>query len=153
MQVDHHSFFYFFVFFYLYFIPSFHSTSFDFFLFSSHDVWIGFSIHTLFLLIRCVHSFIITFRVGTPRSGTQDVSVHCISCMRGMGIIIIGIFEPSFLLFLSLYFLSLRYIPRLKTALSPWLHTLCLIAHTWAILEIGWRLFRGAWWIRSYDMI
>ena len=35
MQVDHHSLFYLFVFFYLYFIPQFHSTSSDLFLFSS----------------------------------------------------------------------------------------------------------------------
>lgn len=37
------------------------------------DVWHGFNIHTLFLLIRCDHSFIITFHMGTPRSGTHDV--------------------------------------------------------------------------------
>ena len=36
MQVDHHSLFYLFVFFYLYFIPPFHSISSDFFLFSSY---------------------------------------------------------------------------------------------------------------------
>ncbi|KAL6331389.1 hypothetical protein AAG906_011326 [Vitis piasezkii] len=43
-------------------------------------------IHTLFLLIRCDHSFIITLRVGTPRFGTHDIFTHCISCTRGMGI-------------------------------------------------------------------
>ena len=37
----------------------------------------------------------------------------------------------------------------------PWGHdfTLCLTAHTWAILGISWRLFLRAWWMRSYDMI
>ena len=154
MQVDHHSFFYLFVFFYFYFIPSFHSTSFDFFLFSSCSMfdWGSTSTHYICLFDMFIHlSSLFVWEPLGPRLMTFPT--HCISCMRGMGIIIIGIFEPSFLLFLSLYFLSLRYIPRLKTALSPWLHTLCLIAHTWAILEIGWRLFRGAWWIRSYDMI
>ena len=78
-------------------------------------------------------------------------STHCISCTRGMGDYIIGIFEPSFLSFLSPYYLSLRYVSCLKTTLRSWLHTLCLTAHTWAILEIGWRLFLGVYWMRSWD--
>ena len=63
---------------------------------------------------------------------------------------IIGIFEPSFLSFLSPYYLNLLYISCLKTTLRSWLYTLCLTAHTLAILEIGWRLFLGAWWMGSW---
>ena len=37
------------------------------------DVWLEFSIRTSCLLIRYDHSFIITFLVGTSRSGTHDV--------------------------------------------------------------------------------
>ena len=37
------------------------------------DVWHEFSIRTSCLLIRCDYSFIITFRVGTLKSGTRDV--------------------------------------------------------------------------------
>ena len=72
---------------------------------------------------------------------------------EGYGDYIIGIFEPSFLSFLSPYYLNLRYVPCFKTTLRPWLHTLYLIAHTWAILEISWILFLRAWWMSSYDMI
>ena len=115
------------------------------------DVWRGFSIHTLFLFIRCDHSFITIFRVGTPRSGTHDV-VYALHFMHeGYGDYIIGIFEPSFLSFLSPYYLSLRYVPCLKTTLRLWLHTLYLTAHTWAILELGRRLFLRAWWMGSWD--
>ena len=48
MQVDHHSPFYLFAFFYLYFIPSFHFTSFDSFLFSSFLMFDLGSISTLY---------------------------------------------------------------------------------------------------------
>ncbi|KAL6340506.1 hypothetical protein AAG906_006171 [Vitis piasezkii] len=67
-------------------------------------------IHTLFLLIRCDHSFTITFRVGTPRSGTHDIfyALH--------------IMHEGFLSFLSPYYLGLRYVPCLKTTLRPLLH-------------------------------
>ncbi|KAL6342603.1 hypothetical protein AAG906_012463 [Vitis piasezkii] len=68
------------------------------------------NIYTLFLLIRYVHPFIITFGVGTPRSGTHDVFTHCISCTRSMGIISLG--------YLSLP--TLR--PCLKTTPRPLLH-------------------------------
>ena len=115
------------------------------------DVRHGFSIHTLFLFIRRDHSFITIFRVGTPRSGTHDVFYALHLMHEGYGDYIIGIFEPSFPSFLSPYYLSLRYVPCLKTTLRPLLHTLCLTAHTWAILELGRRLFLGAWWIGSWD--
>ena len=48
--------------------------------------------------------------------------MHCISCTRGYGDYIIGIFEPSFLSFLSPYYLSLFYVPCLKTTLRPLLY-------------------------------
>lgn len=48
MQVDHHSPFYLFAFFYLYFIPPFHSTLFDSFLFSSCLMFDLGSISTLY---------------------------------------------------------------------------------------------------------
>ena len=86
------------------------------------DVWHGFSIHTLFLLIRCDHSFIIIFRVGTPRSGTHDVFYALHLMHEGYVDYIIGIFEPSFLLFLPPYYLGLRYVLCLKTILRPLLH-------------------------------
>ena len=154
MQVDHHSLSYLFTFFYLCFITPFlpYLTRFLSFLIFL-DVWLEFSIYTLFLLIRYVHPFIITFGVGTPRFGTHDVFYALHFMHEGYGDYIIGIFEPSFHLFRSPYYLGLRYVLRLKTTLRPWLHTLCLTAHTGAILEIDWRLFLGAWWMRGYDMI
>ena len=91
--------------------------------------------------------------MGILRSTTHDVLYALHLMHEGYMDYIIGIIEPSFLSFLSPYYLSLRYVPCLKTTLRPWLHILCLTAHTWAILEIGWRLFLRAWWMRSYDMI
>ena len=65
------------------------------------DVWLGFSIHTLFLLIRYVHSVIITFRVGVLRFVTHDVLYALHLMHEGYEYYIIGIIEPSFLSFLS----------------------------------------------------
>ena len=113
------------------------------------DVWLGFSIQTLLFLIRYVHSVIITFRVGILRFATHDVFYALHFMHERYADYIVGIFEPSFLSFLSSYYLSLRYVLCLKTTLRSWLHTLCLTAHTWAILEIGWRLFLGVYWMRS----
>ena len=117
------------------------------------DVWLGFNTHALFLLIQYVHSFIIIFHVRTPRSVTHEVFYASHHIHEGYGDYIIRIFESSFLSFLSHYYLSLRYVLCLKTTPRPWLHTLCLTAHTWVILEIGGILLLGAWWMRSYDMI
>ena len=115
------------------------------------DIWHGFSTHTSYLFIWCVHSFIVTFRVGTPRSGTHDVFYTLHLMYEGYRDYIIGIFEPSFHSFLSPYYLSLRYVSCLKTTPRPRFHTLCLTAHTWPILEISRRLFLGAWWMGSWD--
>ena len=80
------------------------------FLLTLLDVWLGFSIHISYLLIRWVHSFIVTFRVGTLRSGTHDIFYALHLMHEGYEDYIIGIFEPSFLSFLSPYYLSLRYV-------------------------------------------
>ena len=85
------------------------------------NVWLRFSIHTLFLLIRYVHSFIITFCVGTPRSGTHDIFYALHFMHEGYEDYIIGIFELSFISFLSPYYLSLRYVPCLNTTLRSFL--------------------------------
>ena len=86
------------------------------------DVWLGFSIHTSYMFVISDHSFIITFRVRTPRSGTHDVFYASHLMHEGYGDYIIGIFGPSFLSFLSPYYLGLRYVPCLKTTLRPLLH-------------------------------
>ena len=121
MQVDHHSHFYLFAFFYLYFIPLFHSTSSDsFFFLILLDVWLKFNIHILFLLIRCVHSFIITFCVGILRSATHEVfSTHCISCMKGMRIISLRFF--SLVSFHFFHLISLAYVTS-RVLRPPWNH-------------------------------
>ena len=151
MQVNHHSLFYLFAFFYLCSVPSFHLISFDFFLFSSYLMFDLGSASTLYSCLFDVSIPLSSLFVWRPLSpGLMTFLTHCISCIRGMGIIIIGIFEPSFLSFLSPYYLNLRYVPHLKTTLWSWLHTLCLMAHTWAILEISWRLFLGAWQMGSW---
>ena len=150
MQVDHHSHFYLFVFFYFYFIPPFHYTSSDSFLFSS---CLMFDLGSTSTLYSCL------FDVSIPLSSLFVWGSLGLWLMRflyalhlmheGYEDYIIKIFESSFLLFLSPYYLSLRYVSCLKTTLRPWLHTLYLAAHTWAILEIGWRLFLWAWWMGS----
>ena len=93
---------------------SLHLTSSDFFLFSSY----------------------LMFDLGsasTHHTCSFDVTIHLLSLFvlrplglglmhEGYGDYIIGIFEPSFLSFLSPYYLGLRYVPCLKTTLMPLLH-------------------------------
>ena len=135
------------------------------------NVWLGFSLHTLFLLIWCVHSFIITFCVETLRSRIHDIFYALHLMHEGYVDYIIGIFEPSFHLFRSPYYLGLRYVPRLKTTLRL---LLCIVfddshmGNTWDWLEIiSWGMtdrelrrwiYTGAypfyqWWIFGGDMI
>ena len=64
------------------------------------DVWLGFSIYTILLLIRCVYSFVITFHVRILRSATHDVFYALHLMHEGYEDYIIGIFESSFLSFL-----------------------------------------------------
>ena len=40
---------------------------------------------------------------------THEVSIHCITCMRGSRIFLIGIIEPSFPSFLLSFHLNLHY--------------------------------------------
>ena len=91
MQVDHHSFFYLFVFLYLCFIPPFHSTSSDFFLFSSFLI---FDLSSTSTLYSCLFDMSIPlsslFMWGSLGLRLMMFSMHCISCMRGMGIISLG---------------------------------------------------------------
>ena len=77
--------------------------------------------------------------MGTPRSRTHDVSYALHLLHEGYGDYIIGIFEPSFLLFLSPYYLGLHYVPCLKTTLRPLLHMVFASSHvgnTQGLLEI-----------------
>ena len=148
MQVDHHSLSYLFVFFYFCYITPFHSTSLISFFF--HPTWcLTWVQYPHFILDYLIcHSFIIIWEPLGPWLMRFFYALHLMH--EGYVDYIIGIFEPSFLSFLSPYYLSLRYIPCLKTTLRPWLHTLCLTAHPWAILEIDWRLFLRAWWMGSW---
>ena len=133
-----------------YFIPPFHSTSSYLILFLSCLMFDMSSASALHACLFDVTIHLSSLFVWGPLSpGLVTFSTHCISCTRGMGDYIIGIFEPSFLSFLSPYYLGLRYVLCLKTTLRPLLHALCLTAHTWAILEISRRLFLGAWWMRG----
>ena len=149
-QVDHHSLFYLFVFFYFYFIPPFHSTSSDFFLFLSY---LMFDLGSTSTLYSCLFDVSIPlsslFVWGFLSPQLMMFSTHCISCMRGMRIISLGLLSlASICLF---HPKTLAYVTS-RVLRPPWGHdfTLCLTSHTWAILEIGWRLFLGAWWMRSW---
>ena len=81
------------------------------------------------------------------------------------------IFEPSFLLFLSPYYLGLRYVPCLKTTLRPWLN-ICVwqltsgqfsrLVGDYFLEHDGWgveiMIYTGAypsyqWWIFRGDVI
>ena len=128
---------------YLCFITPFRSTSSNFFFLILLDVCLRFSTHTLFLLNRYVHSYIITFLVGILRSATHDVLYAFHLMHEGMGII-----SLRFLSLVSFHFFHLKILAYVMSHIlkPPWGHdfTLCLTVHTWAILEIGWRLFLWA---------
>ena len=91
MQVAHHSLFHLFVFFHLYFIPPFHSTSSYFFLFSSCSM---FDLGSMSTLCSCLFDVFIhlssLFAWGPLGPGLMTFYMHCISCMRGMGVISLG---------------------------------------------------------------
>ena len=57
------------------------------------DVWLGFSIHTVLLLIWCVYSFIITFCVRILKSATHDVFYALHLMHEGYGDYIIGAYD------------------------------------------------------------
>ena len=79
--------------------------------------WVWHPHFILTYLIR--HSSIIIFHVGILRFATHDVFYALHLMHEGYGDYIIGIIELSFLLFLSPYYLSVRYVPSLKTTLRP----------------------------------
>ena len=125
----------------------------------SHPTWcLTWVQHLHFILAYSIcHSFIIIFHVGILRSVTHDVFYALRLMHEGYENYIIGIFEPSFLLFLSPYYLILRYVPCLKTTLRPWLHVVLDNSHmgnTWDWLEIiSWSMMDGElkWWITLGD--
>ena len=110
MQVDHHSLFYLFAFFYLSFF--------------SHHTWcLTWVQHPHFILTYSIFSFLYHhFREGILRSMIHDVFYTLHLMHEGYGDYIIGIFEPSFPSFLSPYYLRLHYVPCLKTTLRPLLY-------------------------------
>ena len=87
---------------------------------------------------------------GPLGPGLMTFSTHCISCMRGMGIISLG--ALSLVSFHFFHPITLAYVTS-RVWRPPWGHyfTSCLAAHTWAILELGRRLFLRAWWMGSWD--
>ena len=150
MQVAHHSLFHFFVFFHLYFIPPFHSTSSYFFLFSSCSM---FDLGSMSTLCSCLFDVFIhlssLFAWGPLGPGLMTFYMHCISCMRGMGVISLG--SLSLVSICFVHPITLAYVTS-RVLRPPWGYyfALCLTTHTWAILEIDWRLFLGAWRIGSW---
>ena len=66
------------------------------------------------------------------------LSTHIAFYTRGYGVYH-WVFESCFLSFLSPYYLSLRYVPGLKTTLRPRYHALYFDSSHVAILGIGWR--------------
>ena len=151
MQGDHHSLFYLFAFFHLYFTPPFHSTSSYLILFS---FCLMFDMGSTFTLYSCLFDATIhlssLFVWGPLGPELMTFSTHCISCMRGMGIISLGYL--SLVSFRFSHPITLAYVTS-RVWRPPWGHyfTLCLTAHTWAILELGRRLFLRAWWMGSWD--
>ena len=123
IRVDHHSLFYLFVFFYLYFIPQFYLFSSNFFIFSFCSMFDLGSVSTLYSCLFDVFIPLSSLFVWGPLGpGLMTFSMHCISCMRGMGIISLGLLSLvsfRFFSFLSPYCLNLRYVPCLKTTLRP----------------------------------
>ena len=134
MQVDHHSFFYLFVFFYLYFIPSFHFTSFDLFLFSSclmFDLGSSSTLYSCSLDVSIPLSSLFVW--GSLGLRLMMFSTHCISCMKGMGIISLG--SLSLVSFRFFHPKTLAYVTScFKTTLRPWLYIMLDSSHmgnTW----------------------
>ena len=104
------------------------------------------------IIVYFFHSFSYLYHWASMRSIIFEFLylLHCV-CQRH-GDCIIRIIEISFHSFLLPYYLSLHFILGLKTTLRPWHYALCLIAHTWATFEIGWRSLR-ALWMRNYERV
>ena len=132
MQVDHHSLSYLFVFSYIYFIPPFHSISSDFFLFSS---CLMFDLGSTSTLYSCLFDMFIPlsslFVWGSLGPRLMIFSTHCISCMRGMRIISLGLL--SLVSFHWFHPKTLAYVTS-RVLRTPWDHDLTYSA---------WRLTYG----------
>ena len=144
-------FFYLFAFFHLYLIHPFHSTSSYLIFFSfclMFDLGLVHTHHTCLFEVSIHLSSLFVW--GPLGPGLMTFSTHCISCMRGMGIISLGFL--SLVSFHFFHFITLAYVTS-RIWRPPWGHyfTLCLIGHTWAILEPGQRFFLRAWWMESWD--
>ena len=119
----------------LYFIPLFHHTSSDFILFSFCLMFDMGSVSTHYTCLFDVTIHLSSLFVWGPLGPGLMIVFYALHLMHeGYGDYIIGIFEPSFLSFLSLYYLSLRYVPCLKTTLRP----LCYIVFDSSHVDNTW---------------
>ena len=151
MQADHHLLSYLFVFFYFCSITPFCSTSSNSFLFSSYLMFDLGSIPTLYSCLLDMSFIYYHFFVWEPLGPwLMMFSTHWVSCMRGMGIISLG--SLSLVSFHFFHPITLAYVTS-RVWRPPWGHyfTSCLVAPTWAILELGRRSFLRAWWMGSWD--
>ena len=109
MQVNRHSLFYLFVFFYLCFIPLFHSTSSNLCILSS---CLMFDLGSASTLYSCLFDVSIPlsslFVWGSLGPQLMMFSTHCISFMRGMGIISLG--SLSLVSFHFFHLITLAYV-------------------------------------------
>ena len=150
MQVDHHSFFLSICLLLSLFYSSIslYLIWFLFFLILL-DVWLGFGIHTLFLLIWYVIHLLSFFMWESLGLQLMMFSMHCISCMRGMGIISLGLL--SLVSFCFFHPITLAYVT--SQVLRPlWDHnfTHCVwqLTHGQYSRLVG-DYFLGAWWMGS----
>ena len=116
------------------------------------DVQLRFNIHTLFLLILLIFDMsipLLSLFMWKPLGlGLMRFSMDCILCMRGMGIVSLGLL--SIVSFSFFHPITLAYISS-KVLSPPWGHdsTHCV----WR-LTYGWYLrLLGTWWMRSYDVV
>ena len=132
MQVDHHSLFYLFTFFYLYFILPFHSTSYDFFLFSSCMMFNLGSTSTLYSYLFDMSIPLSSLFVwGSLGPWLMMFYTRCISCMRGMSIISLGLL--SLVSFHFFHPKTLAYVMS-RVLKPPWDHD---------FTHCAWRLTHG----------
>ena len=93
------------------------------------DVWLGFNIHTLLLLIWYVIDLLSFFLWGSLNPRFMMFSTHCISCMKGMGIISLGLLSLVFFRFFHPK--TLAYVT-FRVRRPPWGHdfTYCVWRRT-----------------------
>ena len=114
------------------FITPFRSTSSNFFIFSS---FLMFDLGLALTLYYCLFDIFIhlssLFVWGSLGLRLMMFSMHCISCMRGMRIISLGLLS-----LVSFRFFHLKILAYVMSRIlrPPWGHdfTLCLTAHIWA---------------------